>query len=682
MKVALGLALAVGLTTLAGAQAQHAISPAELMSMTNLSDPQLSPNGGMVAYVRDVPSGKCAGQNSQIWLVPSDGSVAPRAFILGGSSNTSPEWAPDGRTIAFLSNRELPPLSLSFRFRVAGSESGQDLASETESTRSRSCRQPQPSQIWTISIQGGDALPLTAIAGGVSGFRWSPDGKQIAFVRNDRPDAKTTAARHAGNDQTVEDEHYLFSRLWIFDLETHSAHLLTKEAGSIYSFAWSPDGSQILARTSPTTHYNDRWYISKLALIDVHTGAEKMLVAHAGGGPVSWSPDGHTILYSMRLPHGIAELPAVRDLATGATRMIGANYPATIGDLHWEPNGQELLGMAIQGSSNVFLKVNAKTGAITPVSGAAGGEEFSLSKDGRKVAFVCATPSDPGDICVAANGREQVLTKANPQVKQWLLPNTRQIQWKSTLDGTRIYGVLLLPPGYRTGQRYPTVVWVHGGPEEAYVTDFHGSWYDWMVMLASHGYVVLLPNPRGSDGQGPAFADANYQKWGDGDFQDIMDGVTQLEKQGIADPARLGIGGWSYGGYMTAWTITHTDRFKVAMMGAGISDLVSAATTSDIAPSYWSNYWGQIVGAEDLLYRHSPERYLANCHTPVLIVVGGADARVTAAQSYEFYHGLQDLGRHPVMVVYPREHHIFQERPHRIDSLTRMLNWYESHLRP
>jgi len=192
---------------------------------------------------------------------------------------------------------------------------------------------------------------------------------------------------------------------------------------------------------------------------------------------------------------------------------------------------------------------------------------------------------------------------------------------------------------------------------------------------------VLLPNPRGSDGQGPAFAEGNWKDWGGGDFADVQSGVDALIAQGIADPDKMVIGGWSFGGFMSAWTVTHTNRYKAAMVGAGVTDLYSMATTTDIAPSFEGGYFGPYATSRKLYDEHSPVRFLDQCVTPVLVLHGGADKRVPPSQGQEFYYGLRFLNRETKMVVYPREPHIFSEREHQIDSLTRLLDWYDSHLK-
>lgn len=671
------------------AQQRKTVEPADIVNLKRVSDPQISPDGREIAYVLTTPNDRCTNYNSHIWLVPTDGSAPARPFILSGGSDSSPRWSPDGRSIAFLSDRHNPLVrDGAFHFSVVGVGDSKNIVSpREENPNPNNCRKPPEKQIWLIRLSGGEARPLTAISGGISSFKWSPNGKMLAFIRHDQPAKQTVEERRKGEDQIEVDKHYLFGRLWVYDLETAQARLITKTNVNVDDFAWSPDGTRFIVRVSPTTNYNDHWYVSDVDIVSAATGAvEKVIYHHAAYGDVGWSPDGRSVVFTKFLPRGIASVPVLLNLGTGKEIAVGLDSPVTLRTvetpMRWAADSQSLMAEAVEGTSSLFVKVNAGTGGITRLPASQGPEEYSgFTRSGHDTAFVCDTPERPGEVCFLSGGKVRVLTNSNPQVAQWNIGTSQALTWKSSKDGRIIHGVLLLPPGYRRGQRYKTVVWAHGGPEDAYALGFQGTWYDWMVVLASHGYVVLLPNPRGSDGEGNDFINANYQNWGGGDFQDIMDGVDLLISKGIADPNRLGIGGWSYGGFMTAWAVTHTGRFKVAVMGAGISDLVSAATTSDIAPSYWAHYWGKVVDNSALLYAHSPVHYLENCHTPTLVVVGQADARVTLSQSEEFYNGLRDLGRTVEMVVYPREHHIFLEREHQLDSLKRMLQWFDTHLR-
>lgn len=661
------------------AQERKTVDPADIVNLRHASDPEISPDGKYVAYVVS------EGGGPHIWLVPSDGSHPPQPFVLSGGSDTSPRWSPDSQSIAFLSDRENPlAKSGAFHFSLTGGNYKGKIVPQDEEPDAVNEGNPMPSrQLWLISVAGGEAMPLTAVPGGIKSFKWSNDGKLLAFVRRDPYTAEELERKQQKEDQIEVDKNYKFDRLWVYDLATQQARLITGSDVNIDDFDWSPDGRHFLARVSPTTSYNDHWYVSSIEILNASTGVvEKTLLQRSAPSAVRWSPDGRSVCFGKRGPRGIASVPTVYNLETGKETLVGESYPATINNMQWEPDGKTLTASAILNTSCVFLKVDAATGSVTKPSDLQGPcEGFSVSKDGRAFAYLAETPEHPNEVYVRADKQERMLTKLNPQVANWNLPTSQELSWKSSKDGMTIHGVLLLPPNYQKGQRYKTIVQVHGGPEEAWLSGFHGDWYDWFVVLGSHGYVVLLPDPRGSDGQGPAFTEANYRDWGYGDFRDIMDGVDLLISRGIADPDRLGIGGWSYGGFMTGWTVTHTDRFKAAIDGSGIADVTSMAATSDIAPSYFTEYFGELASHRQLYDEHSPVRFLEHCHTPTLVMVGEADDRVPVSQSEEFYNGLRFLGREVEMVRYPREHHIFAEKAHQIDSLERMLAWYDSHLK-
>jgi dipeptidyl aminopeptidase/acylaminoacyl peptidase len=336
----------------------------------------------------------------------------------------------------------------------------------------------------------------------------------------------------------------------------------------------------------------------------------------------------------------------------------------------------------VEGTRTFFAHANAASGEIRKFGEVmADGYSFTLSDDGKTLAYLGQTPAHPDEIWIySRDGGPKCLANSNPQVTGWNLGKVQEISWNSSRDGQKIYGVLVLPPGYMPGTPHKTIVHAHGGPFEAWQSGWLGTWYEWAQLLASHGYVVLAPNPRGSEGQGIAFQEANFEDWGGGDFQDVMDGVDLLVKQNIADPARLGIGGWSYGGFITSWTITHTDRFKAAVVGAAVTDLYGMSTTTDIAPSFLTEFFGNFVGDRKLYDQHSPMRYIEHCHTPALVLHGDADLRVPAFQGEEFYQGLRMLGQEAELVRYPREPHIFREQGHQIDSLQRIVDWFDSHL--
>jgi len=684
MSLAVALLILLGPTILS-AQERKMVDPIDLVNLKSVSDPQISPDGSSIAYVIMTPGSAGEPANTDIWLVSADGSASARPFVLSSGSDTSPRWSPDGISLAFLSDRmNLLAKDPVFHFSVVGADDRKDITLQNKEIGVPEHEAKRADQIWILPLRGGEATPLTDIPGGVKSFTWSKDGKLIAFIRTDLDTKQDVERKNRKEDQIEVDKNYKFDRLWVVDVAIQQARLITKADMNIDDIDWSPDGGRVLARVSPTPRIDDYWRVSKIVVINASTGTvEKTLLERASCIPPSWSPDAQSAAFAGLGPKNtLSGAPVLVNLTSGKEIVIGSSYVGTISGMEWDQDGKTLTAAAIEGTIPVFLKVDALSGSVTKLSGIRGpGETFTMSRDGQTIAYLSQTMEQPDEVCVRSRGEERVLTNTNPQVKNWSLGVSEELSWKNTKDGMTVRGILILPANYEKGNRYPTIVSVHGGPEEAWISGFHGSWYDWGLVLASHGYAVLLPNPRGSMGAGPAFTAANYRDWGGGDFQDIMDGVDSLISRGIADPGRLGIGGWSYGGFMTAWAVTHTDRFKAAVVGAAVTDLFTMATTTDIAPKYLSYYFGELGPNHKLYDAHSPVRFLDRCHTPTLVMHGEADVRVPISQGEEFFNGLRFLGRETQMVRYPREPHIFIEKEHQRDSLERMLRWYDAHLR-
>lgn len=658
------------------------IQPSDIVDLRRVSDPQISPDGKTIAYVVDISVKAGEHRNAHIWLVSSDGKVTARPFIMSAQSDTSPRWSPDGKVIAFLSDRANPMAETTgpnSRLRLKGAGGRKDL---TEWVYKEEVHKHTP-QIWALSITGGEAYPLTEIPGGVKSFKWSRDGKFIAFIRRDGETQEEKERKDCKEDQIRVDHDYHFERLWIYNLADRTTRLVTKTDVSVDDFDLSPDGTQIIARVSDTPRLNDYWYLSKVLVLDAASGENvKTLTERAAPESVRWFHKGNKVLYGEKTSREIASSIIALDLTSGKATTIGADLPATLSRLDWNPDGRTLTAEGVEGTRQFFAQADAVSGTIEKIPGVTpGGRDFTSSEDGQTFAYLGDTPSHPNEVYVySKKGGAHCLTETNPQVSGWSLGKVQEISWTNAKDKKKIYGVLVLPPDYSVGTPHKTIVHAHGGPFEAWESGWLGTWYEWAQLLASHGYVVLAPNPRGSQGQGSAFQESNLRDWGGGDFQDVMAGVDLLIDQKIADPARLGIGGWSYGGFMTSWAITHTDRFKAAVVGAAVTDLYGMSTTTDIAPSYFTEFFGNFVTNRKLYDEHSPMRYVERCHTPALVLHGDADERVPTFQGEEFYKGLRMLDREAELVRYPREPHIFTEREHQIDSLQRIVDWYDAHI--
>ena len=374
----------------------------------------------------------------------------------------------------------------------------------------------------------------------------------------------------------------------------------------------------------------------------------------------------------------------VYDVATRQTRDATGNLAVEPGALYWSADGRRLLfSTGDRAYANAF-ELDLGSGRATALTTKRTLQVGSFSADGSRVAFTMDSPTSPAEVFVA-DGKFAApvkLTDINPQAKDFALGTTEVVSWKSR-DGLEVEGVLLKPVGYDPARRYPLLVVAHGGPAGAHLDNYRVGGLEGGQVWAGMGWAVFYPNPRGSSNYGERFLRANVADWGGGDFADIDSGVDALIARGIADKDKLAHIGWSYGGYMTAWTITQTKRYKAAMVGAGLTNMWSMYGTNDI-PSVLIGYFGGIADKETLpLYMNrSAMTHIDNATTPTLILHGGNDERVPLGQAQELFRGLRDRGKPTELVVYPREGHGITEYYHQKDRLTRIRDWVTSHVAP
>jgi dipeptidyl aminopeptidase/acylaminoacyl peptidase len=671
-------ALSILLTAVAYAASPSAslktIEPADIVDLREVNDPQISPDGKLIVYSVLRRLSGAEQDDTSIWLVPADGSKPERPLVFGEGAPGNARWSPDGKRIAFLSNRANPLSSSSsvpLKFKVEGA-----------SAEAGSSKQDHSRQLWSLTLDGGEAQPLTRIESDIADFRWSPDGSRIAFLAADPVPADVRARVALRQDAVEVDANPQMQRAWIYDLRSHTAQRVSPSDTHVSMLSWSPDGTKLALRIAATPDINAHWYRSNLAIFAV---AQKRLDAPifkrvAAVTPV-WSPDGQRLAFSEIHEDGIGAEPRIYDFRSKQVTSCGQNYPGLIGEMRWNSDGRTLFVHKFENTRTGFARLDARTCAVQHIADAfySGPYGFSASDDGKTIAYVGNTFRQPTEVWVRSGRTQKSVTRTNAHTDSWKLGDAREISWKATTDGQTIYGVLVTPPGYVAGTPVKTVVQIHGGPEWAWWSGWYGSWHEWAQMLASHGYAVFMPNPRGSDGQGTAFAKAAKSDWGGVDFQDVLDGVDALIAQRVIDPSRLGIGGWSYGGFMSAWAVTHSDRFKAAVVGAAPVDVAAMGLTTD-TPDFITGYFGNPFANHSQLDAHSPIRFLDKAHGAVLILHGEQDTRVPVDLGEQMYVGMRLLDKPVTMIRYPREPHWMHEYEHHKDLLTRVLGWFDQHL--
>ncbi|HEX8073186.1 MAG TPA: S9 family peptidase [Pyrinomonadaceae bacterium] len=654
------------LCALAGEEKRLTVEDA--LAFVDASAPQWSPDGRWLAFTVSEWNRKEDRRDTHIYLVAADGSAPPFRLTNGERGESQPAWSPDGARLAFLANRDAP------------------AAGATAPTGTRY-------QIWTINVRGGEAERLTDEEAGVTQFRWSPDAKRIAYVVRDTPKDKAERDRRKKErfDAIVVDSELTYAHLWVIDTATRQKRRVTEGPFSVSDPQWSPDGTQ-LAYVAGKTGAQE----SSFTDIAEDRNTDIYVVAAAGGAPRQltnnpgsdesprWARDGKLIAYlSSEDPMSWAEKTDLMlvEAAGGAPRnLTGAYEDAVTGAPRWSPDGQALYASGMNGVYGQLLKVAVAGGEPRPVFESRGAyQSVELARDGERLAFTFNDAKGPNNVWTASvtgQGAKQ-LTFFNPQAKDFELADTEVLRWKAP-DGLEIEGLLVKPVGYVAGERYPAILLIHGGP----YGQFTYGWNRNAQLYAARGYAVLMPNPRGSTGYGHKFMTANLRDWGGKDYQDLMAGVDEVIKRGVADPERLAVMGGSYGGFMTFWTITQTDRFKCAIGHAGISDWYGFFGQTDVPGLMEYGLGGLPWAARETYAKWSPMSYVDRVKTPLMITHGEQDRRVPIQQAELFYRSLKRRGVEVAFVRYPREGHSITEPNHQIDLLGRQLAWLEKHLQP
>jgi dipeptidyl aminopeptidase/acylaminoacyl peptidase len=625
------------------------------MKVRTVSTVVPSPNGRLAVWTETYPvmDGDKSESLTQVFLAQASGANRLQ-LTRGDKSSNAPTFSPDSAWVFFASDR-----------------SGKR-------------------NLYRIPVDGGEAEQITTFAGTLGVYSVSPDGKWLAFAARE-PDTEEDRAKREKRDLRVIDENPHNQSLWLVPVEPNleGKRPLKKLAAGPYhvgAFDWSPDARRIAFETRPTPDANDS-RVSDIYEVEVETGNVRPVAATAA--PESqprYSPDGRYLAYvrgkeSARLIEGsrivllalagmkARELPASADESPNLAGWAGGRMVFTEG----RGTRNVLYAMPVDGAPSVLFQ--PARGTFAPA--------LALNRGGSHAGLAIQSPDEPVEAYVMdlASGKPVRVSEANTGLAKQPLGETRVIRWKSAKDGKEIEGLLTLPVNYQQGKKYPLILNIHGGPSGAFGETFIGVSGGYpLASFAARGWAVLRPNPRGSTGYGLPFRSSNVNDWGGGDYTDLMSGVDAVVAMGVADPNRMAVMGWSYGGYMTNWVVTQTNRFKCAATGAGLSDMISMWGTNDI-PSVLDDYFeGTSYEQPQRYIQMSPLAHIQNAKTPMLILHGEADIRVPTSQGYEMYTALKRKGTPVEMVVYPRTPHGPQEPKFILDIMHRHIDWVAKYL--
>jgi dipeptidyl aminopeptidase/acylaminoacyl peptidase len=636
-----GLAAAIATGTLVAADTP--LTPAQALDRSSIADLQFSPDGARLVFTVAAPP-KGAARPRSIWLLDV-ASGRTRQLTFSGKSDGSPRFAPDGRSIAFTSDRD------------------------------------GVTQLYLLPTLGGEPERLTDRQEAVGAFRWSPDGTRIALLMAEpKPEALQARERDKDDGRRVDKDERR-PQLWMLDVATKALVETTPRSWRIDQIEWPQATPTRLIVAATTTPAVDRWTeaIFSLDVAPAADGALRQIAAPAGPfGDLSVSPDGRTIAYvGARVdgpaPHDLFLQPAAGGAAVNLT---ATRLDRPIADAHWIDD-RTLIVRVARGFKSALATIGRDGGVAAIDDLDVNPSAYARAANGT-LAYAGETTTRPPEVFVKTpDARATRVTSVNSQSDAVPIVSPEFVTYKS-YDGREIEAALLRPrssAGGAAARRAPFVVLVHGGPT--------GRWTDafepWGQLLAARGYAVLYPNVRGSTGYGQRFVEMNRGDWGGGDFKDVMAGVDEMIARGVADPDRLGIGGWSYGGYMAAWAVTQTTRFKAAVSGAPVIDLASEFGT-ETGPQYDEWFYGTPYERLDGFVKSSPMTFVRHVRTPTLLLQGENDTTDPIGQSQQFYRGLKRYGVDAELVVYPREPHGFREEKHLLDRLSRILAWYDAHL--
>src|SRR6202521_417107 len=650
------------------AQTKRGITPEDYFSFQFIGDPHLSPDGKAVAYVLTTIDQKKNRRESSIWLLSVDGSAPPRRLSAEGFSSSSPRWSPDGKTLAILSARN------------SDSSTGE---------------KPRM-QIYLLPMtNGGEGRVLTKLKNGVESYQWSPDGTRIVVVSASGPTDGIAAGERKSDVRHYTHIQYKFNdtgwhderrqHLWVVNVPGGEAKQITDgQDWNDTDPEWSPDGTRIAFVSDRTGKLYDDSHDTDVWVIPATGGTLNKISDHAfEDESPRWSPDAKQILFTGKTAYHQFPKLYLADSAGGAASQLAVKDLDVIPtELHWSSPGAVQFAAGVKGETQIF-RANPTAHTFAGVtSGPRGVHALDVNETAGELIYLASDFQHLDNLYVANldGTSERQLTHLNSALWAQLdLEPVERLLYKST-DGWPVDGFFVKPVGWQPAKKYPMVLVIHGGPRGMFGVD----WYHEFQVYSAKGWAVFFCNPRGSTGYGEKFERGEINNWGVMDYQDVMAGVDAALKQyPWIDTSKLGVTGGSYGGYMTNWIISHTNRFKAAVTLRAVSNFISDDGTRDGAYGHEEYFKGILFDAFDQYWEASPLKHASNVRTPTLILHSDLDFRVPIEQGEQWFRALQHYGVPSELVLFPRENHNLTrtgEPKHLVESLNWQLYWFDRYL--
>ncbi len=670
------LLLSLAIPPLASAQQKRGLTPDDVYNIKDVRDPQRSPDGKWVAYVVSRAVKDTDKNDSDVWMVSWDG--AQNIQVTSSSdSESQPRWSPDNKYLSFVSSRQ-------------GAKGG---------------------QLWLMNRLGGEAIKVSDVKGGIDEYAWSPDSRKIVFVvtvpdPNDPQDDEKSSDTDKDKKKTpppfVIDRYHFKedvsgylrgerSHLYLFDVATKKAEILTPGQFNDESPVWSPDSTKIAFVSKRGTGDLDKTENTDVYIIDVRAGAEAKQITTAttpDQGRLAWSPDGKWIAYQIGEAEKYSAYNqgklAIIPVNGGQPKVLGASFDRPLRNSVWAADSASLTALATDDRSRYPVRITVSSGSVERlVPGKLVVDSLSGGADGN-FAVLAATDTQPPEVSALENpstgSGQGTLRRLTHQNDDWLsqvqLGTTEEFT-STSKDGTEVHGLIVKPANFQASQKYPTVLRIHGGPNGQ---DEHAFSFE-RELIAANGYVVVAANYRGSNGRGEKYQKAIFADWGDKEVVDLLGAMDYVQQQPYVDASRLGIGGWSYGCILTDYTNATDPRFKAATCGAG-SALQLAMYGVDEYITQYENEIGPPWKSQDLWIKISyPFFHADRIKTPTLFLGGDRDYNVPLVGGEQMYQALRSIGIDTELIIYPNQFHGITVPSYKVDRYKRYLAWYDKYLK-